>query len=51
MSDLWGTLKQKKPKCYERMNNMRTLIEKCKICIYKVDCMILTAKDLGELTQ
>jgi len=42
-------LKAGKPKCYAKMNEMKALPEKCKICIYKLDCLISTAKKLGWL--
>lgn len=46
----WGTLLQKKPQCYEKMNEMKVLIkEKCGTCFYKVECMIKSAKKIGEL--
>jgi hypothetical protein len=45
----WGTLKQKKPICYKQMDKMIPLAEKCKTCLYKLDCMIFTAKAKGWL--
>lgn len=45
----WGTLKQKKPKCYQRMDEMNVLKEKCQTCLYKICCMIRTAQAKGEL--